>query len=103
MLEAAGHNVVVVSNGAQALDALAASEFDVVLMDMEMPEMDGIDATRRIRAFDGPVRSIPIVALTAHAMPEQIANCRAAGMNDHIAKPIDRDALLRTVATWLAG
>ncbi|HZV76629.1 MAG TPA: MASE1 domain-containing protein [Candidatus Babeliales bacterium] len=102
MLEAAGHNVVVVSNGAQALDALQTSKFDLVLMDMEMPEMDGIDATRRIRTFDGPVRSIPIVALTAHAMPEQIANCRAAGMNDHIAKPIDRDALLRTVATWLA-
>jgi len=69
-------------------------------MDMQMPTMDGIEATRRIRALDGPVRNIPIVAMTASAMAEQIASCHDAGMNAHLSKPIDRELLRQAIATW---
>jgi DNA-binding response OmpR family regulator len=71
-----------------------------VLMDMQMPIMDGIEATRRIRALGGINGNIPIVALTANAMDKQIALCRDAGMNDHLAKPIDRELLRQAIATW---
>jgi PAS domain S-box-containing protein len=95
-----GHEVVVVGNGAEALAAVQQPSFDLVLMDMQMPVMDGIEATRRIRALDGAVGNIPIVALSANVLAEQIASCRAAGMNDHLAKPIDRDTLRRMIATY---
>jgi len=65
-----------------------------------MPEMDGIAATRAIRSLGEPGGRIPIIALTANAMPEEMARCRAAGMNAHLAKPIDREALLRLIAQW---
>jgi CheY-like chemotaxis protein len=67
---------------------------------MEMPVLDGISATRAIRALGERVRDIPIVALTANAMADEIGRCRAAGMNDHLAKPIDREILLAVVARW---
>jgi DNA-binding response OmpR family regulator len=67
---------------------------------MEMPVMDGISATLAIRSLGERVRDIPIVALTANAMAEEIARCRAAGMNDHVAKPIDREILLAAIARW---
>ena len=100
MLTEAGHSVSFAMNGLEALDAVQAETFDLVLMDMEMPEMDGITATERIRALPGPARDIPIIALTANAMAEQAARCRAAGMNDLLTKPIDRVALLRAVGRW---
>jgi PAS domain S-box-containing protein len=100
LLERDGHVTVLVDNGAEAVAAVQVSPFDLVLMDMQMPIMDGLEATRRIRALDGPVRDIPIVALTANAMAEQASHCREAGMNDHLAKPIDRELLRRTVALW---
>jgi PAS domain S-box-containing protein len=100
MLKASGHSVVLVGNGREAVEAVQASDYDVVLMDMEMPEMDGIAATMAIRALGERVRDIPIIALTANAMPEEIARCRAAGMNDHVSKPLDRDTLLAVVARW---
>jgi CheY-like chemotaxis protein len=65
-------------------------------MDVEMPVMDGITATRLIRGLEGVVRDVPIVAMTAHVLPEQVAGFRAAGANDHVGKPFDR-AQLRTV------
>ena len=99
MLEGAGHEVVVVNNGAEAVAAVQARPYDLVLMDMEMPEMNGVTAARVIRRSD-PMHELPIVALSANAMPEEIARCREAGMDDHLAKPIDRDELLRTVAKW---
>ena len=102
LLESAGHAVTCVADGALALAALeetarpAASvpRFDVVLMDVMMPGMDGLEATRRIRALGGPVGQVPILAVTASAFAEDIAACRAAGMDAHLAKPIEREALV---------
>jgi two-component system sensor histidine kinase/response regulator len=100
MLTRDGHTVVLSHDGAEAVAAVKASRFDLVFMDMQMPVMDGLEATRRIRALPHPACEVPIVALTANAMHEQVAKCRAAGMNDHLAKPIERDFLRRIVATW---
>jgi PAS domain S-box-containing protein len=100
MLGKDGHDVVVVGDGAEALAAVQEQSFDLVLMDMQMPIMGGVEASRRIRELDGPVRDIPIVALSANVMTEDITSCREAGMNDHLAKPIDRDQLRQIIATW---
>jgi PAS domain S-box-containing protein len=103
LLESAGARVTVAGNGREALEALAAGApdaYDAVLMDLQMPEMDGIEATRRIRA-DARFARLPIIAMTAHAMVEERERCLAAGMADHITKPIDPDAMFRTLARWL--
>jgi signal transduction histidine kinase/ActR/RegA family two-component response regulator len=99
-LAGAGHEVVLAANGAEAVAALETSQFDLVLMDVRMPEMDGIAATRRIRAMREPIRRIPIIALTAYAMAEDIERCRAAGASAHLPKPINRNELLQLVAKW---
>ncbi|HTJ63099.1 MAG TPA: PAS-domain containing protein [Alphaproteobacteria bacterium] len=99
-LKRAGHRVTLAGNGLEAVGALQKDSFDLVLMDMEMPEMDGISATRAIRALDGPMRDVPIVALTANALLEDAVSCRAAGMNDFLSKPIDRATLYAAVAKW---
>ncbi|HEX4211560.1 MAG TPA: PAS domain S-box protein, partial [Candidatus Binataceae bacterium] len=101
MLTIAGHSVTLVNNGGEAVEAIQSGDYDLVLMDMEMPEMDGLAATRAIRALAAPLSTIPIIALSANAMPQEIARCRAAGMNDHLSKPIDRTALLIAIARWL--
>ncbi len=98
ILRAAGHDVTCVESGAEAIVAVAARDFDVVLMDVRMPEMDGLEATRRIRALEG-TRRVPILALTAQAFTEQIAECRKAGMDGHLGKPFDADALLAAVVS----
>jgi CheY-like chemotaxis protein len=103
ILERGGHEVVFAHNGAEAVQAVQALDFDIVFMDMEMPVMDGIAATQAIRALGERVRDIPIIALTANAMTEEAARCRAAGMNDHLAKPIDRARLLAAVRHWSAS
>jgi PAS domain S-box-containing protein len=100
LLSSAGHQVTFVQNGAEAVQAVRSADYDVVLMDMEMPDMDGITATRAIRALNDRVRDIPIVALTANALAEESARCRAAGMNDHLTKPIEREALLAAIVKW---
>ena len=100
MLTQAGHEVVLAQNGAEALEALEGGDFDMVLMDVGMPEMDGITATRRIRQMDERIRNIPIIALTAYAMDEDVERCKAAGASAHMSKPVKRDQLLRTVAKW---
>jgi PAS domain S-box-containing protein len=100
MLVRDGHQVAFAENGREAVAAVQRAAYDVVLMDMEMPELDGIGATRAIRALDERVRDIPIIALTANAMADEIAQCRAAGMNDHLSKPIDRGALLDMITRW---
>jgi PAS domain S-box-containing protein len=97
LLRSAGHTVICVEGGAEALAAAATTDFDVVLMDVRMPGMDGLEATRRIRAQDGVRGQVPIVALTAQAFTEQVAACRAAGMDSHLTKPFDPDTLLAAV------
>jgi PAS domain S-box-containing protein len=103
MLKRAGHSVRGVGNGRQAVAAVQESDFDVVLMDMEMPEMDGVEATRTIRRLDERIRHIPIVALTANAFSEDQRRCREAGMNDFLPKPITFEGLLAMVAKWSPG
>lgn len=102
-LAAAGHHVTLAGDGLAALEALQRAHFDLVLMDMEMPEIDGLAATKAIRAMSAPLRDIPIVALTANAMLGDTATCKEAGMNDYLSKPIDRKRLLATVARWAGG
>jgi CheY-like chemotaxis protein len=103
LLEALGHLVDIVANGRQAVAAVGAGTYDLVLMDMMMPEMDGPSATRAIRALPAPLGDIPIVALTASTDHADVLLCRAAGMNDFLAKPITTTALARTIDAVLAG
>ena len=88
-----GHEVSVVSNGLEALNEVQTREFDVVLMDIHMPQMDGLEALQQIRALDGPVSKIPVIALTANAMKGDREKYLAAGMDDYVAKPIKTDLL----------
>jgi len=92
-----GATLTIVGDGQAAIEALAEAEFDVVLMDVQMPVLDGLEATRRIRAEPGPNRDVPIVALTANVLDSQKQACMAAGMSGHIPKPIDARALLGAV------
>ncbi len=99
LLVRAGHDVTIAETGQQALDRLDEGTFDVVLMDVQMPVMSGIEATRELRAREraAGLAPVPVVAMTAHALPEEIARCLAAGMNAHVPKPIDSRELLRVV------
>jgi CheY-like chemotaxis protein/HPt (histidine-containing phosphotransfer) domain-containing protein len=103
LLEAAGAAVTVAGNGREAVQILTGGPhsppFDVVLMDLQMPEMDGYQATAKLRS-DPRFARLPIVAMTAHATIEETQRCLAAGMNDHVAKPIDPRILLETVARF---
>ena len=101
ILTAGGHRVDAVGDGQAALEAVQARTYDLVLMDLQMPVMDGLAATRAIRALDGPVRNIPIVAMTANVLPDQVRQCRAAGMNDHVSKPFEETELFATLDRWL--
>jgi two-component system sensor histidine kinase/response regulator len=92
-LDRAGCEVVSCSNGREALAALEARRFDLVLMDVQMPVMDGLKATRLIREHEGVNQRVPIVALTASGMKEQVEECKASGMDEVMAKPIDRERL----------
>ena len=98
LLQSAGHQVQCVADGALAVRAVreapADRPFDVVLMDVMMPNLDGMEATRQIRALPGPFARVPILAVTASAFAEDIDACRAAGMDAHLAKPIEREALI---------
>jgi PAS domain S-box-containing protein len=100
-LAALGYEVVAVNNGVEALEALEQSAFDLVLMDCQMPELDGYEASRRIRASPGELRRVPIVALTAHALKEDLERCIEAGMNDTITKPFREDVLRQKLERWL--
>jgi CheY-like chemotaxis protein len=103
VLEQAGHRVGVAEDGAEALEALAAFTFDVVLMDLHMPGLDGFETTRRIRALDGPIARIPIIAVTATARPEDYPQCLEAGMNEVLAKPFTPEALAAAFERVLPG
>jgi len=104
MLDMAGCTVTVVQNGSQALVAMKENRFDLVLMDWHMPEMDGIEATRRWREYEQSseaAQRIPIVALTASVLPGDRETCLAAGMDDFIGKPFSFEQLTTVVARWL--
>jgi CheY-like chemotaxis protein len=101
VLEAAGHTVDIAANGYEAVRLVRNGYYDLVLMDVHMPGMDGIAATRRIRGLPGPERNIPIIAMTANVLPEQVEDFIDAGMNDHVGKPFDRGELYRLIDRWL--
>ena len=103
MLQKAGHRVDIASNGIEAVEAVLSRPYDLVLMDIQMPEMDGIQATRRIRAMPDAKGRIPIVAITANAMRGDRERLLQAGMNDYVAKPIDRKQLFEVIQRWSGG
>jgi signal transduction histidine kinase/ActR/RegA family two-component response regulator len=100
VLKSAGHTVDTANDGAAAVEAVRRNRYDVVLMDVQMPVMDGYEATAQIRTLTGDAHSVPIVAMTANAMEDEVRHCLAAGMNGHLAKPFEKSDLLRTVARW---
>lgn len=103
LLEPRGYEVVVVNNGAEAVAAIQKNGFDLILMDIQMPVMDGITATQAIRALEPPYRGrVPILALTAHVLPADQERCLAAGMDGYITKPIQARRLIETVEAFLA-
>jgi two-component system sensor histidine kinase/response regulator len=100
LLEGYGLRVTVADNGHQAVEAVMTGDFDIVLTDIQMPEMDGFQATREIRK-DPRFNDLPILAMTAHAMSGDREKSLAAGMNDHITKPIDPERLLEALVKWI--
>ncbi len=100
MLEKAGHQIDVVNGGAEAIEAIRGKPYDLVLMDVQMPGVDGLEATRRIRALPIAHAGVPVIAITANALQGDDQRCFAAGMNDYITKPIDRARLLGKVSEW---
>jgi CheY-like chemotaxis protein/HPt (histidine-containing phosphotransfer) domain-containing protein len=105
MLENLGYRVDLVSDGSAALCALARTDYDLVLMDCQLPVLDGYEATRLIRQPETDVRNheVAVIAMTAHAMTGDRERCLAAGMNDYLAKPIDRVALAKALERWTTG
>ncbi|HQR90621.1 MAG TPA: response regulator, partial [Caulobacter sp.] len=102
LLVLAGCDVQTADDGDEAVRAAAMGDFDLILMDIHMPRMDGLAASQAIRALSGPASAVPIIALSADVMPQQIERCREAGMVDHVAKPIDRAALYAAINRCLA-
>lgn len=101
ILTNAGHEVDTAENGVAAVAAVQARNYDLVLMDVQMPVMDGVIATKRIRELDHPASNIPIIAMTANVLRTQVNAFREAGMNDHVGKPFKKAELLQKVRTWL--
>lgn len=103
MLTRLGQQVDLVEDGSQAITAVGQAAYDLVLMDVQMPEMDGYEATRRIRALDGKPGAVPIVALTANATPGDEVLSRQAGMNGHLSKPLTYKRLREVLTNWPAA
>ena len=103
MLERMGADVELASNGRASLEILQSGKFDAVLMDCHMPEMDGYEATRMIRAHEQGGLRTPVIALTANAMRGERERCLAAGMDDYLSKPIDAERLLEVLVKWIGG
>jgi CheY-like chemotaxis protein len=103
MLKKLGHTIDVARNGLEAVEALGRVAYDLVLMDCQMPELDGFDATRRIRAEGSGclAPNVPIIAMTANAMAGDRERCLAAGMDDYLTKPISLQALGDAIDRWL--
>ena len=103
ILNKAGCHVTIAENGRQAVDAVRRESFDLILMDIQMPEMDGVEATRQIRALPAPGNSVPIFAMTAHAMQGACEEYLGAGMNDYITKPFQPALLLAKLDRLASG
>jgi PAS domain S-box-containing protein len=101
LLKDVGHKVEVATNGAEAIMAVQSNVYDLVLMESQMPVMDGVAAARAIRALDYPSRYVPIIAITGNVSPQQVRSFKEAGMNDYLAKPFKRGKLLEKVNAWL--
>ena len=100
-LEDIGYQVDTVGSGSEAIQALGSERYDLVLMDIQMPIMDGVTATKHIRAMPHPIKNIPIIAVSANVLPQQVRSYLDAGMNDHIGKPIECAQLYSNIQRWL--
>ncbi|MDR6623711.1 MASE1 domain-containing protein [Caulobacter segnis] len=100
LMSMAGYEVDQAESGSQAIARARKTAYDLILMDMHMPEMDGLQATQAIRALPPPFGTAPIIAMSADALPSQVERCYAAGMVDHIPKPVQREALYAKVDRW---
>jgi CheY-like chemotaxis protein/anti-sigma regulatory factor (Ser/Thr protein kinase) len=96
-----GYDVVTVSNGKEAIRAVETDNFNIILMDLQMPDMDGIAATKKIRSLGPPMNRVPIIAVTAHSSMKDRETCLASGMDDYIAKPININFLRMTIEQWI--
>jgi CheY-like chemotaxis protein len=96
-----GCEVDLAASGEEAVQAASAQVYDAILMDVHMPKMDGLTATRAIRAIKGAAGKTPIIAMSADVLPESVHRCQAAGMVDHLAKPVQLKALHDTLARWI--
>lgn len=101
MLQRAGHRFAIAENGAIAVQMVQDKTYDLVFMDVSMPVLDGLAATRQIRALGGNYTTLPIIAMTAQSMQGDRERCLAAGMNDYLGKPVRREALLKMLQNWL--
>ena len=97
VLERLGYDVELAENGRQAVEAMLTTRYDVILMDVQMPEMDGLEATRTIREWKTTIQQPYIIATTASALKEDEQACLQAGMNNYISKPIDLDELMKAL------
>ena len=103
LLSGLGLTVDVACNGAEAVEVAKSGAYDLILMDVQMPVMDGLTATRTLRALGVTFEDLPVIALTANVQPEQIDRCRQAGMTGHVGKPIEMGELLSAIRNALGG